>query len=140
MAVYSKLSKLLEVTLNEVIAATDRPLPTLTLSAHASTPSPRTYLHTAKRPSVALAYSFMHAYSILTLSYDISTARSKASSSHSTIQCFLFQFPVLSVSLRPIGSCVHLLPRLPITSILPPISPSITYIFYKAVSTKTVNM
>jgi hypothetical protein len=42
----------------------------------------------------------------------------------STVSSFNFQYPL--ISLRSSSSCLCLLPRLPITSILPPIFPSVT--------------
>jgi len=60
------------------------------------------------------------------LSYDKPKASSKASSPHSSIQSFLLQMRVSYPSLRSSSSFLRLLPRLPVTSILPFIFPSIT--------------
>ena len=51
------------------------------------------------------------------LSHDRSIGSSKASSQHSAIQCFLFQFTVFLTSLRSSGCCLHLPPRLTIISV-----------------------
>jgi len=53
------------------------------------------------------------------------TASSKASSPDSAIYCSLFKFPVTFLSSRSSSNCWRLLPRLPITSILPSIFPPI---------------
>jgi hypothetical protein len=69
---------------------------------------------------------FSHIHSLCGLSYDMSTASSKASSPHSVIQCFLFQFPIYSFILSSSSSCLHLLSGFPLTFILPSVFPSIT--------------
>ena len=62
--------------------------------------------------------------SLCSPSYVRSIASSKASSPQSAMWCsFNFQYP--RFSLRSSGSCLCLLPRLPVTSILPSIFPSI---------------
>jgi hypothetical protein len=63
--------------------------------------------------------------SFCSLSYDKSAPSSKASSSPSAIWCF-FQFPPSSLFLTDIQQLLSLLARLPLTSILPSIFPSIT--------------
>jgi hypothetical protein len=59
----------------------------------------------------------LDSHSFCSLSYDRSIASSKASSPQGAILCFLFQFPVSSLSLRSSSSCLRLLPRLPVISI-----------------------
>jgi len=56
-------------------------------------------------------------FSFIILSYDRATASSEATSLQSAIQCFLFQFPVTSFSLRSSNSCSDLLPHISIPSI-----------------------
>ena len=51
--------------------------------------------------------------------------RPKTSSLHNASKWFLFQFEV-TFRVKPSKSCLCLLPRIPFTSILPSISPSIT--------------
>ena len=60
------------------------------------------------------------------LPYYKSAASSKASSPHSAIYCFPFQFPVSSRFLKVINSCLRLFPRVLVTFSLPSISYSIT--------------
>jgi len=60
------------------------------------------------------------------LSYDRSIASSKGSAPQRTILCVAFNFLHPPVSLRSSSSCLDLISRLPITSILPSIFPSIT--------------
>jgi len=62
MSVYSQLTKLLKVTLNELTAATDRPRSTLTVSAHMPLHSPRTHLDTSQRSRIKLSYSYNQAF------------------------------------------------------------------------------
>ena len=50
------------------------------------------------------------------------TASSKASSPQTALWCFHCQFPVSSHILKVINSCLHFLPRLPVTSALPSIT------------------
>jgi len=57
--------------------------------------------------------------------YDKSIASPKATSPQIATHCFLLQFPVSSLSLRSSGRCLRLLPRLPVTSILPTIFHSV---------------
>jgi hypothetical protein len=68
-------------------------------------------------------HSFIHSF--CSLSYDRSVTSSKASSPQGAIQCFLFQSPVFFFSLRSSSSCLRLLPRHPVISILPSNFPSI---------------
>jgi hypothetical protein len=65
-------------------------------------------------------------HSFSSLSYDRSIASSEASSPQSVVYCFFLHVTVPSFSLRLPSSHLHLLPRLPITSVLPSIFPSIT--------------
>jgi hypothetical protein len=59
------------------------------------------------------------------LSYDGSTVSSKGSAPQRTILCFAFNFLHPSVSLRSSSSCLYPISRLPVSSILPYIFPSI---------------
>lgn len=67
----------------------------------------------------------MYSY-IRSLSYDRHKASSKVSSARNAIQCFLSQFPAFSFPVRSCSNCVRLYPRLPVTSMLPSIVPSVT--------------
>jgi len=58
------------------------------------------------------------AHSFCSLSYESSIPSSKTSSPHNAIQCFLFQFPVPSPSLRPSSSGLRLILPLSATYIL----------------------
>jgi hypothetical protein len=78
-------------------------------------------------------HSFIHSFirsfihSFWSLSYDRSITSSKKSfSPQSAIQCVLCQFPVFFLFVGSSNKCLCLLPRLPITSVLPSIFPSIT--------------
>jgi hypothetical protein len=54
---------------------------------------------------------------IITLSCDMSVASFKADSPEGAIYCFFFQFLLaiyILVSLSPSGSCLHILPRIPV--------------------------
>ena len=66
---------------------------------------------------------FSQVHSHCGLSYDKFTVIYKASSPHSAIYYFLFQFPKFSLILISSSSCLHLLP---LTSVLPSVFPSIT--------------
>jgi len=59
------------------------------------------------------------------LSCDRFIAPSKPTSQYSAIYCFLFQFPVSTLSVEVISSCLSLHPRLTVISIFPSIFPSI---------------
>ena len=71
-------------------------------------------------------YHWAFSHSLCSLPYGMSIGSSKANFPHSAIWCFLFQFPVSSLSLMTAGSCLCLLPRLPLLYILPSTFYSIT--------------
>ena len=72
-------------------------------------------------------FTFCHSLYILSNgSSDNSVPPSKAISSQRAIQCFPFQVPMhYFFLLNSSRTCLHLLPRLPVTSILPSIFPSV---------------
>ena len=74
-------------------------------------------------------------HSFRSLSYN-SVASSKASSPHSAIQCFHFQFPLSSRFLNVVQQRLTSTSFFPVTSIPPSVSPLIT--FQKAVPTRDV--
>jgi hypothetical protein len=82
---------------------------------------------TSVRNSVASQpYAYVYIQPFRSLSCSRSIASSKASSPQSAIYCFHFKFSLPFCFLRIIHSCLRLPSRLPVTSILSTVLPSIT--------------
>jgi hypothetical protein len=65
-------------------------------------------------------------FSFRNLFYDRSIVSSRASPQQSATQCCFFKIAVSSLFFKSSSSCLRLLPRLPVTFILPSSSPSMT--------------
>jgi hypothetical protein len=84
-----------------------------------------------------LFYGELYLHSYIPQSYDRSTASFKASSPHSAIQCFPLKFTVSLLSVKSSSSCLRLLPRLRVPSLLFPYL-SFSNMFQKTVPTQDV--